>query len=53
MKPKPPPDTSWLRTTEITERPRFPRWWWAFAAVGVVFWGAVIYVAAHFIGKWW
>jgi hypothetical protein len=27
---------------------------WGFAAaVGVSFWGWVIYVAAHFIGKYW
>ena len=27
--------------------------WWVWAALGVAFWAVVIYVAAHFIAKWW
>ncbi len=30
-----------------------PGWWWAFAAVGVVIWIGIAYVAFHFITKWW
>jgi hypothetical protein len=30
-----------------------PRWWYAWCAVGVAFWVAVIFVAWHFIAKWW
>jgi hypothetical protein len=35
------------------EQPKTPAWWWAWAAVGAVFWLAVIVVAWHFIAKWW
>lgn len=35
------------------EPQKIPAWWWAFAAAGVAFWAAVIYVAWHFIAKWW
>jgi hypothetical protein len=28
-------------------------WWLVCSIVGLAFWVAVIYVAAHFIAKWW
>lgn len=33
--------------------PRMRWWWWVMFIGGSVFWAAVIFVAVHFIAKWW
>lgn len=30
-----------------------PWWFYVAAACGIAFWLAVLYVAAHFVAKWW
>jgi hypothetical protein len=33
--------------------PKVPLWWKVWVALGLAFWAVVIYVAYHFITKWW
>lgn len=32
---------------------RTPWWFLVWAGVGLLAWAAIIYVAVHFIAKWW
>lgn len=30
-----------------------PTWWWVLAAIGIAFWVLALFVAGHFVLKYW
>lgn len=41
------------RRKRVMDDPHLPIWWWAALLIGLGLWAAVIYVAVHFISRWW